>query len=94
MELYIGMCISFGLMFMYRYTREIIYQIVEVAKVHEVEQQRMKLGLFAFWMTILSVILMPAYAIVVLFSDRQKLIKDWSRDLLVKYYNLELKSNN
>ena len=92
--MYIILCIGFGLMFMYRYTREVIYQVVEVAKSHEVEQKNLILSIIVFWITVLSIILMPLYLLAILFTDRQTLIKNWSRDILVKNYNLELKNNS
>ena len=93
MIIYTILALSFSIMFSYRYTKEIIHLVQEVAKVHEVKQQQIRLGLFAFWITILSAILMPAYALVILFTDRQKLIKDWSRQILLKYYDVELKNS-
>ena len=91
MEVYIIIALSFGIMFAYRYTRDIIYSIKEVARIHEVRQRHTLLNLFAFNTTVLSIVLMPIYALVVLFSDRQELIRSWSRLILVKYYDVELK---
>ena len=78
-------------MFLFRYIKEIVYTVREVAKVHEVDTKETLLRSIGIMLFILSLIAMPAYAITVLFSNRQSLIKQWSRVILTKYYDVQLK---
>ena len=80
-------------MFLFRYIKEIIYTVREVARVHEIDTKETLLRSIGIMLFILSLIAMPVYAITVLFSDRQNLIKHWSRLILVKYYDVELKNS-
>ena len=91
MTIYIIIAISFALMFLFRYIKEIVYTVREVAKVHEVGTRLALLYSLGVMLFILSLVAMPAYAITVLFSNRQSLIKQWSRVILTKYYDVQLK---
>ena len=94
MEIYIIIAISFGLMFAYRYVKNIIFTVREVAKIHEVPERGRLLYIISFWMIVFSVIACPFYALVVLITDRQTLIKDWSRSILIKHYEVEIKNSS
>lgn len=80
-------------MFAYRYTRDIIFLVKGVAIIHEVDEKPILLRSLGIIFTIFSIIFFPFYAIVVIFSNRDKLIKSWAKQILVKHYDLELKNS-
>ena len=92
-EIYIIIAISFAIMFAFRYTRDIIFMVKGVAVIHEIDERPQLLNGISVLLTLFSLIFFPFYAILVLFSNRDKLIKEWSKQILVKYYDLELKNS-
>ena len=91
MEIYIIAAISFAVMFAYRYISEIMITVKLVADTHKIAQRPNLLYALSIVLFTLSFLIFPLYAIVVLFSSRQELIKSWARLILLKYYDLELK---
>ena len=91
MEIYILAALSFAVMFSFRYIRDIIFTVKNVAKTHGVGQKDNTLYAVSLWLGILSMLLFPAYLIYVLLESRKKLIMDHARLILLKCYDVELK---
>lgn len=77
-------------MYHFRYTYEVIQVVKGVALIKDDETQ------FSFWkygiiQFIISLIAMPAHLLMVLFENRQDIIKEVATHVLIKYFDLELK---
>ena len=93
-EIYLIAALSFGIMFSFRYIKEIVFMVKNVAKTHGIDQKDNTLYALSTMLGVLSVIGFPAYALLVIFSDRKKVIMDYARLILLKYYDLELKTSS
>jgi len=85
------MAISFGIMFYIRYVSNIMQTVETVADIHDVEAKPKTLRAVGIWISLISAILFPVFAPMVLVEDRNKVIIDYARKILLKYYDVELK---
>ena len=85
------MAISFGVMFYIRYVSNIMQTVEAVSEIHEVEAKPKTLRALGIWIGLVSAILFPVFALMVLVEDRNKVIIDYARKILLKYYDVELK---
>jgi len=91
MEIYILLAISFAIMFTFRYTKDIIYVVKGVAKVHEVNPRNYFLNVLYIVFFILTAALWPVYLLVISTTERLELIQGWAKSILLRHYELELK---
>jgi hypothetical protein len=91
LEIYITLALSFALMFSARYIAEVIYYVRAVAKVHEIDQKPLFLGTLSISFFIVVAISAPLYLIYIMGNDRKEIIRAYTRTILSKYYDLELK---
>ena len=67
-------------------------QTVEtVADIHEVDAKPKTLQALGIWIALISAVLFPAFALLVLVVDRNTIIIDYARKILLRYYDVELK---
>ena len=59
---------------------------MHVANAHEVHTRIVLLYCIGLMLALFSLIAMPFYATLVLSRDRQKLIKNWSKEILIKWH--------
>ena len=88
MEIYIILAISFAVMFSFRYTKDIIFTIREVAKVKDIEENKFLLNLMLVVFFISAALFMPAYLLVITTTERSHLIHQWSTRILIRHYGL------
>jgi len=91
MEIYIIAAISFAIMFTFRYTKDIVFVIREVTKIHEIDPRNLLLKSIYVIFFLLTAMLWPVYLLVISRTERMELIQEWSRSILVQHYELEIK---
>jgi hypothetical protein len=91
MDFYIILAISFAIMFTFRYTKEIAFTVQAVAKVHELQENKLISIVIYPILFIIAALMMPVYAFIILNSSRSDLIHSWSKQILINHYGLEEK---
>jgi hypothetical protein len=94
LEIYIILALSFAIMFSWRYIFEVIYYVTAVAKVHEIDRKPLFLGTLSISFFIVVALSAPLYLIYIMSNDRKDIIRAYTRSILQKYYDLELKNSS
>jgi hypothetical protein len=87
MEYYIILAISFAIMYHFRYTKEILEVVKQVAIIHDATPNA-TIKLYSFITFFITIIAFPLYAIVTITQPREKIIKEHSTTVLITYYDL------
>lgn len=90
MEYYIIACISFAIMYYISYTRDVLFIVKNVAKLHDAEGDFNPV-LYSIVSIVLTAIAMPIYLLMLLFTTKDKVLHYASSGILLKHYDLEVK---